>query len=36
MKKIGVENDVELVRYAITMGLIDPDVWKYGQGLYRF
>lgn len=32
MKKLGAENDVELVRYAITMGLLDLDAWKYGPG----
>lgn len=30
MKKLGFEKDTELIRYAMRVGLIDPDVWKYG------
>lgn len=27
-KKLGLSNPVEMLRYAIRIGLIDPEVWK--------
>ncbi|MBE0598121.1 MAG: response regulator transcription factor [Desulfuromonadales bacterium] len=27
-RKIGISNPVELVKYAIRLGLIDPELWK--------
>ena len=28
MKKLGINNAVELVKYAIKIGIVDPDLWE--------
>ena len=30
MKKLRLSNDMDLVRYAISNGLIDPEIWRKG------
>ncbi|QTA83866.1 Two component system response regulator, LuxR-type binding domain-containing [Desulfonema limicola] len=30
MKKLGLKNKVELIQYAINMGIVDMEVWKQG------
>jgi len=28
VKKLGISNPIEMVKYAVRIGLIDPDTWK--------
>ena len=28
MRKLGLHSSIELVRYAVKIGLIDTDLWK--------
>jgi two-component system response regulator NreC len=28
MKKLGVRDLVSMVKYAVKIGIIDPDLWK--------
>lgn len=30
MKKLGLKNKVELIQYAINMGIVDMNIWKQG------
>ena len=27
-KKLGISNPVEMVKYAVAIGLVDPEIWK--------